>query len=228
MGTFVFTFVAQHSIHLVYQSLKGSQHKKFPQATTLGTILSTIISMLMGFVVYVTFWEKTSSSMFELYPSTNAVDVCRILLCISMLLTYPFPFLTVRELFVLLFFAQKGNNTGLTAIEGTQPLVEAASTIPYGRSSLLLPGNDRQLKRKYHVALTIFIWFITLVLALGASSLGAVLNLTGCATGTVISYILPALFSYKLRGHTVLGSLLFVLGGSVGLVGTYYSIVALV
>lgn len=228
MGTFVFAFVAQHTIHLVYQSLKPSAQQDFSKTTTLGTILSTLISMAMGFFVYMTFWEKTSSAMFNLYPPSAAVDTCRILLCMSMLLTYPFPFLTVRELIILLACAnvkQDGDNR-LTFEATTEPLV-LDNIVPRERNSWLIPGSDRQLKRNYHVGLTVLIWLVTLILALGASSLGAVLNLTGAATGTVISFILPAMFSFKVRGHTILGSLLFLLGGSVGLIGTYYSTVAL-
>lgn len=221
----MFTFVAQHSIHLVYQSLQKNRRKDFTQTTTLGTILSTMISIFMGFFAYMTFWENTSSAMFELYSPSKAVDICRILLCISMLLTYPFPFLTVRELLVVLVCSQKGQNNELSVLDGTESLGGKFEIDDAG--SMLQPGNDRQLKRRYHIALTLLIWFVTLVLALGASSLGAVLNLTGCATGTVISYILPAVFSYKLRGHTTIGTILFLLGGSVGIIGTYYSIVAL-
>eukprot|EP00934_Nitzschia_sp_Nitz4_P005083 Nitzschia sp. Nitz4//scaffold112_size70979//3509//4952//NITZ4_005890-RA/size70979-augustus-gene-0.90-mRNA-1//-1//CDS//3329533229//5073//frame0 len=220
LGTFVFTFVAQHSIHLVYQSLKPSQRKNFSKTTTLGTLLSTFISLLLALFVYITFWEDASSSMFYLYPPSQAVDACRILLCLAILLTYPFPFLTVRELLVLLFRCPASSSADTS--DTTSLLVDSEEQDH--SNSWLLPGSDRQLKQVYHVSLTIILWLGTVTLALGASSLGSVLNLTGCACGTVISYILPALFSYKLRGHTVLGTILFVLGGSIGLVGTYYSI----
>lgn len=230
LGTFVFAFAAQNVIHLVYQSLKRSQQKNFSKTTTLGTILSTMISLSIGFFVYMTFWEATTSDIFYLYPNSRAVDMCRMLLCISMLLTYPFPFLTVRELLVLLYVGGANDLQGVhggdrQSIDGTQPLV--GNTFHDESDSWLLPGSDRQLKQKYHIILTFLLWLFTLILALGASSLGTVLNLTGCATGTIISYILPALFSLKLRGHTALGSLLFLLGGSVGIVGTYYSVLAL-
>ena len=40
----------------------------------------------------------------------------------------------------------------------------------------------------------------------------------------VIAFILPALFSYKIQGHTILGIVLFVVGGTVGLLGTFFSL----
>ena len=225
LGTFVFAFAAHNVIHLVFQSLKRSEQRNFYRTTTLGTLLSTVISVSMGFFLYMTFWENTSSAMFQLYPPSTAVAMCRTFLCISMLLTYPFPLFTVRELLVLTICANRKCGTDEQSKEGTDALVESAFLDE--RESWLLPGSDRQLKRKYHMGLTCLIWLVTLILALGASSLGSVLNLTGCATGTVISYILPAMFSYQVRGHTILGSTLFLVGGSIGLVGTYYSILAL-
>ena len=182
--------------------MRRSQQKNFRKTTTLGTVVSATISMFMGFFVYMTFRENTSTSMFELYPHCKTRDAYRILLLMSMLLSYPFPFLTVRELVVLCFFSQY-------------------------RRSWLLPREERQLQPKYHPALRILIWSITLLLVLAASSLGVVLNLTGSVAGTMISYILPSVFSFKLRGHTIVGSILFLLGGSVGLIGTYYSIISL-
>lgn len=181
--------------------------------------------MAMGFFVYMTFWGSTSSDMFHLYPPSAAVDVCRVLLCISMLLTYPFPFLTVRELVVLICCGSRKSTAQPNSSGGFQVLVENAFSDQI--NSLLLPGSERQLKQPYHISLTILIWLFTLILALGASSLGSVLNLTGCATGTMVSFILPALFSFKMRGGTLLGTLLLILGGSVGLIGTYYSVLAL-
>jgi hypothetical protein len=99
-----------------------------------------------------------------------------------MLLTYPFPFLTVRELIILLIFEGDGDKSTTVTTDLTAPLNRQQS--PDQTHPWLLPGEERQLKRKHHVALTVSLWVVTLFLALKASSLGAVLNLTGCATGT--------------------------------------------
>lgn len=88
LGTYVFAFAAQNTIHLVYQLIKPTQSQHFHKTTTLGITLSSVISMAMGFFVYMTFWEKTTSDMFHLYKPSVSVAVCRILLSVSMLLTY--------------------------------------------------------------------------------------------------------------------------------------------
>lgn len=185
LGTFVFTFVAQHAVHLVFESLdpRFRNMENFQKTTSLATLMSTVISFGLGLVVYMTYWEHTSSAMFNLYPPSAAVDICRILLCISMLLTYPFPFLTVRELLILLVFSKDASVESETAsMTPTEPLV--GLKLKDVRESWLQPGQERQLKPKQHFVLTILLWSITLILALAASSLGDVLNLTGCATGT--------------------------------------------
>ena len=179
LGTFVFAFAANHTIHLVFQSLKSTQRKHFGRTTSTGTALSTIISMSIGFFVYMTFWDDTTSSIFSLYPRSLWVELCRGLLCLSMLLTYPFPFLTTRELLVLSFVSrnQKEENEGIEFMVDSSQQV---SKQPHQRHSvILLPRSDRQLTPLYHIWLTVVLWLVTLLLALKASSLGSVLNLTG-------------------------------------------------
>jgi len=83
-------------------------------------------------------------------------------------------------------------------------------------------GGDRPLKLPYHVAVSIGLWAITTTLAIVAPNLGDVLNLVGCATGTVIAFILPSLFSFKLKGYSHTAMLLLVVGGLVGMVGTFF------
>jgi len=228
LGTFVFAFAACHTIHLVFQSLKPSQRKYFARTTSLGTTLSAILSMSIGFFAYMTFWDQSTSSMFSLYKPSVWVEMCRGLLCISMLLTYPFPFLTTRELLVL---SCVGRHYGKEDDDRTDPMLDSSHQFPQQSqerySGILLRGSDRQLKLRYHIGLTVTLWMVTVVFALKASNLGSVLNLTGCATGTAISYVLPALFSYKSRGHTLLGTLLLTVGGLVGVIGTFYSFLAL-
>jgi hypothetical protein len=48
--------------------------------------------------------------------------------------------------------------------------------------------------------------------------------LVGCASGTLIAFIIPALLSFRLEGYTNLAMLIFVVGGTVGTFGTYYSV----
>ena len=206
----MFTFVAHHTVNLVYESLDARYKslKSFRIVSSASTMMAVVISLALGLFVYMTFWQNASSSIFELYPSgSRAIDRCRLLLCISMLLTYPFPFFTVRELIVISivdhyrskmnwstskndddddeFEALQNDYSSLTPTgEGNN--CQQQRTIMSNLSWLLLPGDamNSQLILKYHVAMTITLFFTTLILAIVARSLGDVLNLTGCATGT--------------------------------------------
>jgi amino acid permease len=92
----------------------------------------------------------------------------------------------------------------------------------------LIPGEESELIDPVHIALTTFLWALTTFLAIKAPSLGDVLDLVGCATGTVIAFILPAMFSFKLHGYSHLALAFLVVGASVGLIGTFFSLVELV
>jgi hypothetical protein len=95
----------------------------------------------------------------------------------------------------LLLFSKGASDKSETASTATtEPLF--GIQFPDEKESWLQPGEERQLKRNHHIALTVLLWSITLFLALEASSLGDVLNLTGCAcgTGTFFCYKLSLLF----------------------------------
>jgi hypothetical protein len=48
-----------------------------------------------------TFWQSTQSDLFEMYPPMRIVDLAKILLCVTMLLTFPLPFFSCRELLIV-------------------------------------------------------------------------------------------------------------------------------
>jgi sodium-coupled neutral amino acid transporter 11 len=256
MGTFVFTFIAQHTVHLVFDSLgppTATLHK-WQQVSTLSIILSILLCFPVGLFVYMTFWQDTSSNLFGLYADRTAVDVARILLCVTMLLTYPTAFFSCRQVVILSLLPQQqyqqqsnkiapnvsisvisseeeeGATAAAAVVNEDQCLIVALSpaVTPRGATCWLLPGDDQQLLQTYHVLLTTLLWAVTLLLALAAPSLGDVLNLLGCALGTLIAFVLPSLFSYRLRGYTATAALLFVVGGVVGCIGTYLSLVQLI
>jgi amino acid permease len=61
-----------------------------------------------------------------------------------------------------------------------------------------------------------------------APSLGDVLDLVGCAAGTMIAFVLPGLFSFRLQGYTHLAAVILAVGGIVGLIGTVFSLQKLI
>jgi hypothetical protein len=88
----------------------------------------------------------------------------------------------------------------------------------------LLPTDNRQLQLPGHIGVSFKLWLIVTGLAIASPNLGDILNLVGCASGTLIAFIFPALLSIRLEGYTNLALLILVVGGAVGTVGTYYSV----
>jgi sodium-coupled neutral amino acid transporter 11 len=270
LGTFVFTFVSQHTVHLTFGSLKPSLRTvaNWKRVSSLSLGCATAVSLSVGVFVYMTFWQSAKSDIFEIYPQGWMIDLAKLLLGVTMVLTFPLPFFTCRELLIVTFIhpwcgVDNGVSSRLSSsrngrLEGDlqEPLLEtgdaqgqedeashdsrisdvvsiasevsrriAETATP---KNWLLPGDDRQLQLPGHVGLTVKLWVIVTILAIAAPSLGDVLNLVGCASGTVIAFLLPALLSLKIEGYSSIAMFILCIGAIVGTLGTFFSLKKLV
>jgi hypothetical protein len=108
----------------------------------------------------------------------------------------------------------------------SESTVSSTSFVP--PPSWIIPDSDgRQLTFLWHAALTFAIWLIATVSAIKSPSLIDVLDLVGAFTGTMLAFILPALFSFKLNGYSRASLAILGIGGVVGLLGTSFSLVKL-
>jgi len=256
MGTFVFTFVCQNTVFLAYDSIDPSVRslETWKKVSFYSILISTIVSLTVGIFVYITFWQDTPSDIFQIYPSSLAVDCAKLLLSITMLLTCPLPFFTCREMIIVMItdmydYVKSFNRSNSIDLEiplisrddvrvdrvieehSPDPLakLEPQDTIqPRTSYTFLIPGSSRQLILPYHALLTFLLWATVTTLAILIPTLGDVLDLVGSATGTAIAFILPALFSLKIIGFTFEGLFLLIIGGVVGCIGTAFSMKKLV
>jgi amino acid permease len=259
LGTFVFAFVSQHTVHLAFGSLKPELRTvaNWEKISTFSVLISGTISLAVGVFVYISFWEATQSDIFEIYPAIPIIDLAKLLLCITMLLTFPLPFFTCRELVIVLLWPCKRDeesvlSTGDNAempVDLQEPLLQEEDeniddeihrsvsladlsmdlSVLSARAlnvynSFLLPGEERQLILPMHILITVKLWFVITGLAIVAPSLGDVLDLVGCATGTLIAFILPSCLALRLQGYSHLAATILIIGTVVGLVGTTYSL----
>lgn len=97
--------------------------------------------------------------------------------------------------------------------------------VPHPNWVLLSYGDGRQLIFIWHAVLTFTLWLVVTVCAIKSPSLGDVLDLVGAFTGTLLAFILPALFSFKLKGYNHLSLAILAIGGVVGLLGSIFSAV---
>jgi amino acid permease len=255
LGTFVFTFVSQHTVHLAFGSLKPELRtvENWKKVSTYSILISGTVSLAVGVFVYMSFWEATESDIFEIYPALPSIDVAKLLLSMTMLLTFPLPFFTCRELVIVLLWPCKGDEESVVSTDDAEvsddsqePLLQEDDDASNGdeidRSlsladlsvmsaqvmevyhSFLLPGEERQLILPLHVIVTVKLWIVVTGLAIVSPSLGDVLDLVGCATGTLMAFILPSCLALRLQGYSHLAAFILIIGGVVGVVGTAYSL----
>ena len=167
--------------------------------------------------------------MFLQYPDVLPIDLAKFLLSLTMLLTFPLPFFTCREILIVCFLKGGADGKGQRG-DAEEPLIilegradnEADSN--HNDSGMLLPGNGNQLRLAYHILLTTCLWMLVVSLAILVPNLADVLDLVGCASGTLIAFVLPGLFSLQIRGYSTQGALLLGVGGLVGTIGTIFSL----
>jgi amino acid permease len=122
MGTFVFSFVCQHTAHLTYASLPSDIRNlsTWKTVSTSSLTVSCMISLSVAIFCYMTFWEQTVSDVFKIYPDTPLIDLAKLLLCITMLFTFPLPFFTCREILIMMLFPFANVTSPLPRVEGSQ------------------------------------------------------------------------------------------------------------
>jgi amino acid permease len=220
MGTFVSSLTANHTVHLIFFSLPTNLQslRNWEKVSTISTLMACSLILPFGVFPYMTFWEATGTNLFLLYPQSNLVDASRLLLSLAMLLTFPMPFFSCRELIV-----SKLPSSWLEQEESRQDETETR-LMDSERTTHEMTERPPSLRRVYHWLVTIALWSVTVALALSAPSLGDVLNFFGCATGTMVSFVLPGLFAFRLRGFSMSALFLLIVGGVVGSVGTCLSL----
>lgn len=247
-GTFVFAFVSQNIVHLIFLSLRPEDRnlKSFSDVSTLGIVASGVIMLAVGLPAYMTFWDKASTDLFRLYPPSqaNTVNVARLLLSVGMVLTYPMPLFSLRDSLVQLLHGDTVDDeydegrTETTFLledgEGRHTLNSLSRVgVPwwFRKKQKGLETEDEEtvqapeLIEPLHYMLTCTLWLSSLTLALSAPSLGIVLNLVGCLSGATMAFLLPGLFWAKLSGWTPLSVVLTVVGLVVACLGSYFTIV---
>ena len=135
---------------------------------------------------------------------------------------------TSREILILCFLKGGADEKGQRG-DAEEPLIILEGRTdneisPNDWSGMLLPGNGNQLRLPYHLLLTKCLWMLVVSLAISVPNLADVLDLVGCASGTLIAFVLPGLFSLQIRGYSTQGALLLGVGGLVGTIGTIFSL----
>jgi len=183
LGVLSFAFVCQHSAFIVAGSLEKPTKERWGQATSRALSLCVVLEASCGIAGYLAFLEKTQGDILNNFlvlggSITKAANLARGLLCTTMFFVYPMDSFVCRHVFVVLFFR------GRRAHEGDDASV--------------LNRRDRR------IALTLIIYFSSLIPALFVESVGSVLAITGTIAGSCLSYIGPGMIYLAVYGDEFL------------------------
>ncbi|GAV48519.1 hypothetical protein ZYGR_0K00240 [Zygosaccharomyces rouxii] len=157
-----FALVCHHNTSFIYFSIKNRSLQKFNKLTHISTSISVVFCMIMGFSGFAAFGQNTKGNVLNNFSADDkAVNIARLCFGFNMLTTFPL------ELFVL-------RDVMASFIMGNQP-----------------NGDPNVLSKKNHFILTTILVFGTMSISLLTCNLGAIFELIGATTASMMAYILP-------------------------------------
>ncbi|TKR77793.1 hypothetical protein L596_018705 [Steinernema carpocapsae] len=207
IGVVVFGYTSHIFLPSIEASMKNPS--EFKWMLKWSHIMAAVFKAIFGLMGFLTFGEFTQKEISNSLPNQSFKVLINLVLVVKALLSYPLPYYATVQLLRQNFF----RGTKFTWFSSCY-------------------GNDRTL-REWALCLRIILILFTLMMALSVPYLIELMGLVGNITGTMLSFIWPALFHLKLKGArltdfekkfdlAVIG-----LGVTVCVVGIYYSAIEL-
>ncbi|VDM71188.1 unnamed protein product [Strongylus vulgaris] len=191
-------------------SKKGSQDpKEFKWMLKWSHVAAALFKAIFGLCGFLTFGELTQPEISNSLPNQGFKVVVNLVLVIKALLSYPLPFYAAVQLLKDNLF----RGTKRTAFTGCY-------------------SPDGSL-REWALFLRILLLLFTLFIALSVPYLIELMGLIGNITGTMLSFIWPALFHLRIKGDRMVDrdrkfdQMIIGLGCSVCISGIYFSFMEL-
>ncbi|VDM10078.1 unnamed protein product [Wuchereria bancrofti] len=212
MPTVIGVVVFGYTSHIFLPSLEGSMEDptKFKWMLRWSHIIAAIFKSLFGLLGFLTFGDFTQKEISNSLPNQTFKVIVNLVLVIKALFSYPLPYFAAVHLL-------KDN-----LFMGTP---KTLFTSCYGIGHSL---------REWALCLRIILVLITLLMAMSVPYLIELMGLVGNITGTMLSFIWPAMFHLKLKGANVKESDRkfdkFIIGVGICLmtIGLYFSALELV
>ncbi|KAH3899611.1 related to Vacuolar amino acid transporter 2 [Saccharomycodes ludwigii] len=167
-----FALVCHHNTSFIYFSIRNPSLKRFNRMTHISCFVSMIALFIMGFSGFGIFKDKTKGNILNNFPSNdNYINVARFCFGFNMLTTFPLEVFVLRDVIRDLLYFNVHSDT------------------PVELSSML------------HFTVTTIIVLITMGISLTTCNLGALLELVGATTASLMAYILPPYCNLKLIGN---------------------------
>eukprot|EP00578_Thalassiosira_sp_NH16_P032247 CAMPEP_0181080310 /NCGR_PEP_ID=MMETSP1071-20121207/2498_1 /TAXON_ID=35127 /ORGANISM="Thalassiosira sp., Strain NH16" /LENGTH=646 /DNA_ID=CAMNT_0023161777 /DNA_START=227 /DNA_END=2167 /DNA_ORIENTATION=+ len=184
LGVLSFAYVCQHSAFIVAGSLDRPSGGRWAMATGRALGLCVVLEAAIGVAGYLAFLDDTEGDILNNFMDLGgdgmkrAGNVARGLMCTTMFFVYPMDSFVCRHVLVVLFFR------GRRAHEGDDASV--------------LARRDRR------VAITLIVYFSSLIPALMVDNVGSVLAITGTIGASCLAYIGPGLIYMAVYGDKFL------------------------
>ncbi|SCU99186.1 LAME_0G02168g1_1 [Lachancea meyersii CBS 8951] len=168
-----FALVCHHNTSFIFFSLKNPSMKRFDRLTHLSCLVAMTFCLIMGYSGFLIFRDKTKGNILNNFPgSDNLVNVARFCFGFNMLTTFPLEIFVLRDVVRDLIFFNAKKDEGFPTV----------------------------LSLKLHVLITTVTVFVTMAISLTTCNLGALFELIGATTASLMAYILPPWVNLILTG----------------------------
>uniref|UniRef100_A0A0R3RJC4 Aa_trans domain-containing protein n=1 Tax=Elaeophora elaphi TaxID=1147741 RepID=A0A0R3RJC4_9BILA len=177
MPTVIGVVVFGYTSHIFLPSLEGSMEDptKFKWMLRWSHIIAAVFKALFGLLGFLTFGDFTQKEISNSLPNQTFKVIVNLVLVIKALFSYPLPYFAAVHLLKDNLFL------------GTQ---KTLFTSCYGVGHSL---------REWALCLRIILVLMTLMIAMSVPYLIELMGLVGNITGTMLSFIWPAMFHLKLK-----------------------------
>ncbi|WKY02908.1 hypothetical protein Q1695_016309 [Nippostrongylus brasiliensis] len=211
LPTMIGVVVFGYTSHIFLPSLEGNmkEPKEFKWMLKWSHVAAALFKAIFGLCGFLTFGELTQPEISNSLPNQGFKVVVNLVLVVKALLSYPLPFYAAVQLLKDNLF----RGTKATAFTGCY-------------------SPDGSL-REWALFLRILLLFFTLFIALSVPYLIEVMGLIGNITGTMLSFIWPALFHLRIKGEKMVDrdrrfdQMIIGLGCSICVSGVYFSFMEL-
>lgn len=173
-----FAMVCHHNTTYVYDSIQKPTLDRFNAITHISCLISTILCAIMGLSGFLNFGSATKGNILNNFPSDDwIVNIARFCFGLNMLTTFPLEIYVIREVvkdLLIIYHQVKYDDPHYT--------IQRMSTSQF-------------------VTITTFVSFLPMTISLFTCNLGAVLELVGATSASMIAYILPPLCYDHMTKH---------------------------
>uniref|UniRef100_A0A158R3X2 Aa_trans domain-containing protein n=1 Tax=Syphacia muris TaxID=451379 RepID=A0A158R3X2_9BILA len=200
-----------YTSHIFLPSLEASMKNpnQFKSMLKWSHVVAAAFKSMFGLLGFLTFGELTQNEFSNSLPNQGFKILINLVLVVKVLFSYPLPYFAAVHLIRENFF------------QGTQKTWFSSC---YGVGNTL---------REWALCLRIIMLLFTLFVALSVPYLIELMGLIGNITGTMLSFIWPALFHLKIKGSSCdekqkrFDYFIIITGAIVMLIGIYYSSIEL-